>query len=121
LVLSLDLVPTLLELGGVPIPEDLHGRSRVPLLGDRTWTPRTSFLIEHLSDNVFPRVRNVGYQAVRAGRWKNFHYNDLDAMDELYDLESDPFELRNRIDDPATPVELPEMKDELGRLLDSSK
>src|SRR5439155_22053494 len=46
LVLSLDLAPTLLDLGGAPIPKEIQGRSLVPLLEGRAeaWRPRTSFL-----------------------------------------------------------------------------
>src|SRR5205814_5242432 len=64
-VLSIDLAPTLLELAGGKPPTRLDGRSVAPLLRGEAWRPRSTFLIEHFSDNVFPRVRNLGYQAVR--------------------------------------------------------
>ncbi|HMC12410.1 MAG TPA: sulfatase-like hydrolase/transferase, partial [Pirellulaceae bacterium] len=73
-VVSIDLAPTLLALGGARLPEKIHGRSFLPLLqGDQTFQPRTSILIEHFSDNVFARVKNMGYQAVRTDRWKYIH------------------------------------------------
>ena len=35
-------------------------------------------------------------------RWRNWKYvAHLDDKDELYDLETDPYELCNRIDDPV--------------------
>jgi N-acetylglucosamine-6-sulfatase len=79
----------------------MDGRSLVPLL--RGTTPqnwRTSFLIEYNTDTVFPRVRNMGYKAVRTRRWKYIRYNELDGMDELYDLKTDPYEMNNLADKP---------------------
>jgi hypothetical protein len=38
-------------------------------------------------------------------------------MDELYDLKTDPFEMRNLISDPGAKAALEEMKRELERLL----
>lgn len=102
MVLSLDIAPTLLELGGAPIPPNIHGRSLVPLLNGSQPKLRDSFLIEYFSDTVFPRVHKMGYQAVRTGRWKYIHYSELNGMDELYDLQADPYEMRNRIGEPGS-------------------
>jgi N-acetylglucosamine-6-sulfatase len=96
MVLTLDLAPTLLELGGVP-PEPLDGRSLVPLFRDETEGWRDAFFIEYYSDIVFPRIVNMGYEAVRTERYKLIHYRELEGMDELYDLETDPYEMTNLI------------------------
>lgn len=66
--------------------------------------PREDFLIEYYSDKVYPRIRNMGYQAVRTHRWKYVHYRDMTGADELYDLAKDPFEMTNRIADPKAPL-----------------
>lgn len=115
-VLATDLAPTFLELGGAPMPKDLHGVSLVPLLKAERENLRDSFLIEYFSDTVFPRMNKMGYQAVRSGRWKYIHYTDLEGMDELYDLEADPYEMRNRIDDVEGRQALPPLKADLRRL-----
>jgi N-acetylglucosamine-6-sulfatase len=116
-VLSIDLAPTLLELGGAKLPEKLHGRCFTPLLKGERYEPRRSFLIEHFSDNVFPRVRNMGYQAVRNERWKYIHYRELIDSDELYDLQNDPYELKNAVGDPNLKATRVELQAELARLL----
>jgi arylsulfatase A-like enzyme len=117
LVLTADLAPTLLELAGIKPPDGLQGRSLVPLLQRDGRELRAAFLIEHHSDSVFPRVANMGYQAVRTRRWKLIHYVDLTGMDELYDLRNDPFEMRNLIAEPRAARDLRRMRDELSRLL----
>src|SRR5205085_2329483 len=94
-ILSIDIAPTLIEVGGAKMPAKMHGRSFASLLRAKAYQPRTSFLIEHFSDNVFPRVRNMGYQAVRTERWKYIHYPEIAGADELYDLQSDSYELNN--------------------------
>ncbi len=116
-VLSVDIAPTLLELAGAPVPKDRHGRSIVALLKGEQKKLRDSFLIEHFSDTVFPRMHKMGYQAVHTGRWKYIRYTDLQGMDELYDLQTDPYEMRNRIHEPGTHKVLQELREELERLL----
>ena len=117
IVLSIDLAPTLLELGGVELHGDLHGRSLVPVLEGRAERWRESFLIEYYSDTVFRRIQRMGYKAVRTDRYKYIEYADLDGVDELYDLQDDPYELHNVIDDEGAAVVLADMKAELHRLL----
>jgi N-acetylglucosamine-6-sulfatase len=117
LALSIDLAPTLLELAGVAGEHPVDGRSLAPLLrGESPPDWRTSFLIEYFSDTVFPRVRNMGYQAVRTEQNKLIHYTELDGMDELYDLRADPYELVNVIDQPAFQETLRALQGELARL-----
>jgi len=43
----------------------------------------------------------MGYKAVRTQRWKYIHYQELEGMDELYDLSVDPYEMRNLIGEPG--------------------
>ena len=121
LALNIDLAPTLLSLTGVAVPQNMQGRSLVPLLRGARPAWRKSFLIEYYSDKVFPRILQMGYKAVRNQRWKYIHYLELDGMDELYDLERDPFEMKNLAGDPAVQTALEEMKRELERLLRETK
>jgi N-acetylglucosamine-6-sulfatase len=81
--------------------------------GETGW--RNSFLIEYYSDRVFPRIRQMGYKAVRNERWKYIHYFELEGMDELYDLKADPYEMKNVINQPAVAETLNKMKREMER------
>jgi N-acetylglucosamine-6-sulfatase len=95
LVQTLDLAPTVLELAGVTDETPRHGRSLLPLLRGERPAWREAILMEYYSDTVFPRIRNMGYRAVRTDRYKYIRYLELPGMDELYDLELDPYELDN--------------------------
>ncbi|MCE2863477.1 MAG: sulfatase-like hydrolase/transferase [Opitutaceae bacterium] len=113
MVLTLDFAPTLLEFAGLPAPEGLHGRSFVPLLADPRRELRRSFLIEHFSDTVFPRSAGLGYQAIRTEDWKYIRYAEIPGANELYDLNRDPYEMRNLVNQPAAAEELVRLKAEL--------
>jgi len=118
---SIDLAPTLIELAGAKSKHKMDGRSLMPLLkGARPSDWRTSFLVEYNTDTVFPRVRNMGYRAVRTERWKLIRYNDLDGMDELYDLKNDPYEMVNLIDRPPSKATVDTLQAELERLLNET-
>jgi N-acetylglucosamine-6-sulfatase len=115
LVQSIDLAPTLLDLTGVRTSQQFDGSSMVPLLTDRVAPWRSSILIEYYSDTVFPRVYKMGYKAVRTERYKFIRYEELEGMDELYDLKTDPYELNNLISSKAELAN--EMNDKLDALL----
>lgn len=115
--LNIDIAPTLLSLAGISVPEAMQGRSLAPLLKGERVKWRDSFLIEYYSDKVFPRIYQMGYKAVRNRRWKYIHYLELEGMDELYDLKTDPYEMKNLINHPGAVKALAEMKNEMERLL----
>ncbi len=119
--LNIDLAPTLLEIGGAPIPKALQGRSLVPLLKGKKVPWRNAFLIEYFSDKVFPRVLKMGYQAVRSDGWKYIHYVDLGGMDELYDLRADPYEMSNVIAKVIAKRDLLQLQAERKLLLGTSR
>ena len=121
MALSIDLAPTLLEVAGLP-PGAADAGPLARAGADRQaedW--RTSFLVEYFSDTVFPRIRTMGYSAVRTDRHKYIQFRDLHGMDELYDLEADPYELTNIIGKPESSALLPQMQAELQRLLDATR
>lgn len=114
---SVDLAPTLLDLAHVPADRKLDGVSLVPLLkGEHPEDWRQSFLIEYNSDTVFPRLVKMGYQAVRTPRWKYIQYNELEGMNELYDVQNDPYEFDNEIDNPKRKQTIKMLQTELKRL-----
>lgn len=117
IALNIDLAPTLLELAGVSVPATMQGRSLVPLLKGARPAWRHSFLIEYYTDTVFPRVLQMGYKTVRNQRWKYIHYLELTGMDELYDLKTDPYEMKNLINHRGASKALAQMKTEMERLL----
>jgi N-acetylglucosamine-6-sulfatase len=121
MVLSLDVAPTLIEFAGLSPSGGMQGRSLVPIFDGSARDWRRSFLIEYFTDTVFPRIRNMGYVAVRTDRHKYIKYRELENMDELYDLESDPYEEHNAIADPAARAVLERMQSELQRLMADSR
>ena len=93
MALNVDVMPTILELSGVPVPPHLHGRSLVPLLegADVPW--RDAFLYEYYEYPAGHCVRKN--RGIRTARWKLIHFFEQPQEWELYDLESDPDETRN--------------------------
>ena len=114
--LNVDVAPTFLDFASAPALRRTNGRSLRPLLEGRAADWRQSFLVEYFSDTVMPRVRNMGYNAVRTRRWKYIRYTELKGMDELYDLERDPYELQNLGGRAGSAPVIAEMQRELERL-----
>jgi N-acetylglucosamine-6-sulfatase len=118
LVLTIDFAPTFVELAGGTIPSQYQGHSLLPLFkGTAPADWRKAFLVEYYSDTVFPRVKKMGYKAVRDDRWKYIHYTDQTGADELYDLQNDPYELKNVVHDAGASDALAKMHVKLQRLL----
>ena len=86
----IDMMPTLLETGSAEVPEKIDGRSLMPFLrGDSPadW-PDDVYCEFHGYEPALCTIRMV-----RTRNWK-YVYNPC-SEDELYDMQSDPFELDN--------------------------
>ncbi len=121
MVLTLDLAPTMLDLALAAPLATQHGRSLLPIFRGEATDWRHDFMVEYFSDKVFPRIKQMGYQAIRNDRWKLIQFTDLSGMDELYDLQSDPYEMRNLIADPGTKEMLDLLRTRLRKLVADSR
>jgi arylsulfatase A-like enzyme len=90
---SVDLLPTLCALADVPAPEGTDGRSIVPELGGRGQGKDQA-----ICEWDFPSPQRR-VNAIRTRRYRLVYY-DHDKGGELYDHETDPYELTNRWSDP---------------------
>ena len=92
LTTAMDFYPTFAELGGAELPADrvIDGKSLLPLLaaGGEGPSPHEAFFY-YWGDHL---------EAVRAGNWKLHVHKQGQAIRELYDLHSDPGEIRNQYD-----------------------
>ncbi len=117
LVLALDIAPTMVELAGGKPAARVQGRSLLPLLKGRPSGWRRSFLIEYFTENAMSWLVGMSYKAVRSERHKLIHWVNRDGVDELYDLEHDPYELTNVIADARYASVAQELRAELARLV----
>lgn len=98
MVLNIDLAPTWLDLAGLPIPQEMQGRSWKPLLtGDRA-TPawRESFFYSYFRETPF-QVPTL--TALRTEQAKLIRYPGHDEWTEVFDLVADPYETKNLAND----------------------
>ncbi|MFB3828195.1 MAG: sulfatase [Bryobacteraceae bacterium] len=118
MALNIDLAPTFLELAGVKAPASVQGRSLVPLLAGREPALRQSFLYEYYREESFADTPSI--EGIRTRRWKYITYPGTREIDELYDLQADPHELRNLAGERAAAAQLARMRKELAGLLRAS-
>jgi arylsulfatase A-like enzyme len=100
LVLCQDIAPTLLALAGDRPGAHIQGRSLLPLFAGARKRWRRSFLVEYWAESALPWLVGMSYKAVRTDRHKYIRWINRSRdgeLDELYDLERDPFEIHNVI------------------------
>ena len=120
MVLALDIAPTLVHLGGGKPGSQIQGRSLVPLMKGAARKWRESFLVEYFNESAWPWIVGMSYKAVRTERAKLVHWVHREGVDELYDLEKDPYEIENRIGDPACTKLKTSLQKELRKLVAES-
>ncbi|RYH07868.1 sulfatase-like hydrolase/transferase [Tropicimonas sp. IMCC6043] len=104
LATNMDIMPTLLSGLGIEYGER-HGRDLTAALKDPATRVREALLIEYHGLRFLYSQRAL----LSEDGWK-FIFTPGDE-DELYDLNADPDELDNRIDDPAAKAVLDRMRD----------
>jgi arylsulfatase A-like enzyme len=119
LVQNIDFAETFLEMAGAPIPDDMQGKSLVPLLKGKTpddW--RTSLYYHYYEYPGHHSVRR--HEGVTGKRYKLIRFYGTDVPNgeewEFYDLEADPAEMNNVYGNPENADQIAAMKKELDRL-----
>jgi uncharacterized sulfatase len=115
---TMDFIPTMLDLAGLPADILLDGTSLAAALEDPAAAPREAVFVEFNRFSFTQKVTGGFWpiRCIRTPRWK-LTLNGFDT-DELYDLETDPGERRNLIADPACAALRDELHDQLLRYLD---
>lgn len=120
MVLALDIAPTLVHLAGGRPGAHIQGRSLVPLMKGSVKRWRESFMMEYFNEAAWPWIVGMSYKAVRTERAKLIHWVHKEGVDELYDLERDPYEIHNVINDPAYAASRKALTKELRKLVADS-
>jgi len=107
LVQNIDIAPTILEAAGLKRPEQMDGRSFLPLLRGESVPWRDAVFYEYYWEPNYPQTPTV--HGVRTNRYKYIRYYGIWDIDELYDLQQDPQELHNLIQDPVSQPLLKEL------------
>ena len=97
-VVQQDLMPTFLDIAGIPVPEQVEGRSLLPLLErtpEEVWW-RAYIHGEHAADYG----PESGHQFVTDGKEKLVWFT-LSGEEQFFDLVRDPYESHNAVADPG--------------------
>jgi arylsulfatase A-like enzyme len=128
IVLNVDFAPTFCELAGVQIPGFMQGRSLRPILRGASpadWRTALYYRYWMHLDSAHQVQAHLG---VRTRRYKLVHYPGVgpgvpgastevrQPAWELFDLETDPYELRSVHDDPSYARVVADLTRELARL-----
>lgn len=99
-VMNVDIAPTFLELAGITKPKQMQGYSFSNLLkGNANGWQREKVFYEYYWESAFPQTPTTF--AVRSDRYKYIYYNGVWDINELFDLQNDPFEMNNLIRDTS--------------------
>ena len=104
LTLNTDYLSTFADLAGAQIPSYVDGRSLVPVLHESVTSWRNAILLEAAANYspAYRGIRTVNTSTI--ARRKYVEYSG--GARELYNLESDDFELANRYEAAAPPEAL---------------
>lgn len=111
LVSNIDLAPTILDLAGAKPLREPDGRSLVPLLTDRAARWGRAILLEGHAPATDLRAPYLG---VHTGNAVYIEYDT--GGSEYYDLSEDPWQLENRVLDPASQDEVARLRKLLAEL-----
>lgn len=97
-VANIDIAPTLLDVAGISTPDQMDGRSFLPLVKGEESEWRDYLLYEYYWERNYPQTPTM--HALHGEQYKYVRYHGIWDVDELYDLKSDPEESKNLINDP---------------------
>ncbi len=112
--INCDFAPTFLELAGQPTPNDMQGRSFLPVwMGKKPRDWRQAMYYRYYHDPGDHNTR--AHYGIRTDTHKLIYFWKKDQW-ECYDLVADPLEMHNIYNDPKAQATVAALKRELRRL-----
>jgi len=97
-VQNIDIGPTILDMAGLEKSNEMDGNSFYDLLHQKEIPWRDTIYYEYFWERPFPQPPTT--HAIRTDRYKYIRYHGLWDINELYDIQNDPYEMNNLIRDP---------------------
>lgn len=115
ILLNVDFAPTLLNLANVKAPDEMQGKSFLPILFGQMGNDWRRAMYYHYYE--YPKWHHVQpHYGIRTEQYKLIHfYYDIDVW-ELYDLQKDKNELVNEYNNPAYKEIITDLKNQLKKL-----
>lgn len=92
-VVNIDNAPTVLDLAGIPVPDDMQGRSLVPIFHEESPADWRTSMYYHYYEFAPPHWVMPHY-GIRTERYKLIYYYTVNEW-ELFDLAKDPDEMES--------------------------
>lgn len=111
IIMNIDIAPTFLEMAGITMPANMQGQSFVDLLRGKQVPWRDKVFYEYYWEASFPQTPTVF--AIRTNQYKYIYNHGVWDINELYDLQKDPYEMNNLIRDTSLRKTGQQLKKEL--------
>ena len=95
---NIDMAPTILDLAGLPIPENMDGKSLRPLLDNPAGRVRESMLLINAWGNAPTHELTIVTEDYKYIHWPYAH--EMEPKEELYHLTADRYEMNNLVAHP---------------------
>lgn len=104
-----DIMPTLLDIADLPIPDSLDGKSLLPVMQGRAQRVRDSLHGEHTGAEG---PEGLGNQFIVTEHDKYIWFTRT-GVEQYFDLDRDPHELHNAIHDPSCQERIASLRQQL--------
>lgn len=119
IIMNVDLAPTFLELATIGKPAQMQGNSFADILrGKNVAWGRSNVFYEYYWEAAFPQTPTLF--AIRTSKYKFIYNHGVWDINELYDLEKDPWEMNNLIRDTSLRQTGIQLRNELFKWLEQT-
>ena len=113
---NIDFMPTIMELTGLPVPDGIDGTSLLPLLEEPDKDIRGEMAFMNVYGPDPTSCFSILTKTMKYTYWW-FENEEMEPVEELFNIAEDPLEMTNLAGDPEAAPELKALREEYDRQL----